>query len=68
MTERQQDMIVNVGIEIGITIAGLGLAALNKYLREQNEEAQASLSPTKRRSILTRASLNQRRSQLAVRR
>ena len=39
MTQRQQDMLINVGIEIGVTLAGVGLMRLNQYIRETLPEA-----------------------------
>ena len=32
-------MLINVGIEIGITLAGVGIVKLNQYIKENNPEA-----------------------------
>ena len=39
MTQRQQDLLINIGIEIGITLAGVGLIAARKYIAENLPEA-----------------------------
>ena len=44
MTQRQQDMLINIGIEVGITLASVGIMRLNQYLRETSPEASGIAS------------------------
>lgn len=39
MTDKQQQYLINLGIEVGLTLAGVALAAGHQYLREHHPEA-----------------------------
>ena len=41
MTQRQQDALIAMGIEVGLTLAGVALAAGHQYLRENYPEASS---------------------------
>jgi hypothetical protein len=39
MTKRQEEFLINVGIEVGLTLAGLGIAAANQYIKANYPDA-----------------------------